>query len=67
MYLISAYFDQKAEKIMERCIYQIAEKTGISDMSVRESVEASLKKIKKFPAVRQMRTGISQGNMGKKR
>ena len=27
---------------------QIAEKTGISDMSVRESVEASLKKIKKF-------------------
>ena len=27
---------------------QIAEKTGISDRSVRESVEASLKKIKKF-------------------
>ena len=27
---------------------QIAEKTGISDMSVRESVEASLKKIKNF-------------------
>ena len=46
---------------------QIAEKTGISDMSVRESVEASLKKIKKFPAVRQMRTGIPQGDMGKKR
>ncbi len=33
MYLISAYFDQKAEKIMERCIYQIAEKTGNSFMT----------------------------------
>ncbi|MDE7206788.1 MAG: 2'-5' RNA ligase family protein [Lachnospiraceae bacterium] len=28
MYLISAYFDQKAEKAMERYIFQIAAKTG---------------------------------------
>ena len=27
---------------------QIGEKLGVSDMSVRESIEASLKKIKKF-------------------
>lgn len=27
---------------------QIGEKLGVSDMSVRESMEASLKKIKKF-------------------
>ena len=33
MYLISAYFDQKAAKTMDRYIYQIAAKTGNSFMT----------------------------------
>lgn len=68
MYLISVYFDQKAEKTMERYIHQIADKTGnlfMTDNHVPphltiSSVEARSAELL-LPYVEKLQGQLSQG------
>ena len=70
MYLISVYFDQKAERAMKRYIYQIAEKTGnlfMTDNHVPPhltilSVEARSGELL-LPYVEKLRGQLSQGKV----